>query len=226
MLQADLASKFSNTVHEIFTFAVNDFLHVLSLVLGHGFTLLNSLNFFVDSANFFLSGGEALLVVELLLLLLFNFLSKFYLLSSALFEFSLVLEELLFLLHGGLHGFISSEHFLLHFVESFEGFSSLLFLFLLNLLFLLEFLNKLGFLFFSHFGLSFDFGFLFFEFLSDLFLFSFDLFLHLLHFLLVLNVGYLMANDGTAFSHLTATFAATTTVEVDFTSRGLCKLLS
>jgi hypothetical protein len=141
-----------------------------------------------------LARGEALLVVELLFLLLLHLLGELDLLSSALFKLGLLLEKFLLLLHGGFHGFVSPEHFLLHFVEPLEGFGGLLLLFLLDRFLGLELLNESRFFFFGHLGLSFNFSLLLLELLLNLFLFVLDLVLHLLHLLLVLDVGDLVTD--------------------------------
>lgn len=171
-----------------------------------------------------MAGREFLLVVELFLLLLLDFLSQFDLLSPALFKLSLLFEELLLLLHGSFHGFVSSKHFLLHLVEAFECLGGLFLLLLLDLLFLLELLNESSFFFFCHLGLSFDLSFLLFKLLFDFELFLFDLVRHLLHFFLIFDVG-----DTTTASSLAVSAHAlglASLAEVNLATRELCKLIS
>ena len=152
-----------------------------------------ALNFLVDVDQFLVSRVERGLERGLLLLLLLD--CKFHcgLLLAALFELGLLLQQLLLLLHCGLHGFITAEQLFLHLVEAFERLSGLLFLLLLGLLFSLHLSHELLFLLLAHFSLGFDLCFLLFEFFTDILLILLNLHLHLLHLLLILHVRDLLA---------------------------------
>jgi hypothetical protein len=134
-----------------------------------------------------------------------------------------LLQKFLLLLHGSFHGFISSEHFLLHFVEPLESFGGLLFFLLFDLLLGLELFNESRFFFFRHLSLSFDFSLLFLELLPNLFLLVLDLVFHLLHLLLVFDVGDLLTHDNATSIELLGLARLS---EVDLTARKLCKLFS
>jgi len=223
VLQSDLAGQFSDTVHQVFALSVDDFLHVLHLVFGDRFTLLDTLNLLIDGANLVNAGSEALLVVELLFFFPFYFLGQTDLLPPTLFNVSLLLQKFLLLLDDSGLSFISSVDFVLHFHKSLVSLSGLLVFSLFIMLLGLKLFNQNGLLLFSNFSLGFDLSFLLFKLLSDIFLLLFNLVLHLLHLFLVLHKDDLVCAGTSTSTRLGLTSSS---FKVNSASRVLGKLLS
>ena len=107
------------------------------------------------------------------------------LLASALLQLSLRLEQLLLLLHGPFHFFVTSQKLLLHILDFLEKLLLLGFRLLLGFLFDLEIGKEFLTLFLGNGRLGFQLLSLFLELLADSFLVLLESLLHLRHFLLV-----------------------------------------
>ena len=108
MLEADLSSELSDTIHEVFSLTMDDLSDVVELVLGHAEASLDTLRLILDFFELLLLRGEILSQLQLHSLLRLQILLHGELGTSTLLQLRLGLEELLLLLHSALHLFITA----------------------------------------------------------------------------------------------------------------------
>ena len=193
---------------------MDDFLHVVQLTSDLGVLDLDAFNFLGLDLELFLLTREILLERKLLLLLLFQLLLDPDLLPPLFFKLALGFEEFLLLFHGLFHCFRPVEQFLLHALDLLEELRLFVFLLLLGLLFLAEFIHEALFVFFGHLSLKHDF--LLFRIkllLYHLFL-LFELGLHCLHFVRTINIFNFFYNDLAVGSNLSLLFSSSGSKEI------------
>ena len=185
MLEADFTGQLSDAIHEVLSLAMYNLSDVVQLILGHCVARLHPLRLIVDFLKFFLLWREVLPQLHLHVLLCRQILLHSQLLSAALFEFSLWLEEFLLLLHSPLHLFVTSQKFLLHVLHFLQQLLLLRFWLLLGFLLDFKIGEKFLALFFCDRCLSLQLCSFFFELFADRFLVLLEGVLHLGHLLLV-----------------------------------------
>ena len=134
VLEPDLARQLANSVHEVLALAVDHLRDVIQLILSHAEAGLHSRHLLIDLLELLLLRREVLSQLQLHSLLGLQVLLHGELLASALLKLSLALEQLLLLLHGLLHFFVTAQQLLFHILDLLQQ------LLLLALLFLLSFL--------------------------------------------------------------------------------------
>ena len=185
MLKPDLSCQLPDTVHEVFTLAMNNFGNVIKLILCHPESRRDSLGFSVNFLELLLLRREVFSELQTHVLLSLEILFHSELLSAALLQFSLALQKLLLLFHGLLHLLVASEQLLLHILDLLKQRLLLALFFLLSFLLSLKFAKQLLSFLFSDGSLSLELCALLFELLTDLELVLFQSCLHLRHLLFV-----------------------------------------
>jgi len=122
MLLSDFSCQFSDPVHQIFSLAMNNFIHVIKLSLHLAHFDRDFLDLLRLDLQLLLLTGEILLQSELLLLFLLQFLSNSKLFSSFFIQLTLSFHEFLLLFHGLFHCFRTVQKFLLHAFNFLEEF--------------------------------------------------------------------------------------------------------
>jgi len=192
VLQPNLTSQLSDTLHQVFSLVVNNVSDIVELALGLLVLGPHFVNVLILLLKLLLLGRELLSQVDLHFLLRGNFLLEHELLSTAIFKFSLRLEKLLLLLHCLVHGFVSLKELLLHVLDSLQQLLLLGLLLLVVLLLGIKLFQQAGSLLLSDLSLRANHRSLLLKLLPDLLLFLLELLFQLLHLLFILNMDVLL----------------------------------
>ena len=109
MLHSDFSCQFPDSIHQVFSFSMNNILHIIELSFNLSEFRLNLFDFVSFYFKFFLLWGEFFLEFHLFISHFFVFLFNSDLFSSLFLKGSFGFEEFLLLFHGFIHGFVSNE---------------------------------------------------------------------------------------------------------------------